>query len=99
MAGELTVDDEELRALRDAMTSLGTSARGIAGPDATAAMGATLPGSHVAWVARQVASVLERQLGTAGGRLAGLGDAARSSAASYVRSDEIPAHLFDRLGR
>lgn len=99
MSGELTVDDDELRALREAMTSLGTSARDTSGPDATAAMGATLPGSHVAWVARQVASVLERQLATAGDRLAGLGDVARSNAASYVRSDEIPAYLFDRLGR
>ena len=99
MAGELTVDDEEIRALSDALTSLGTSARSTPGPDATAAMGGALPGSHVAWVARQVASVLGRQLDTAESRLAGLGDAARSSAASYVRSDAIPAHLFDRLGR
>lgn len=99
MSGELTVDDDELRALRDAMTSLGISARDTSGPAATAAMGSTLPGSHVAWVARHVASVLERQLATTGDRLVDLGDVARSNAASYVRSDEIPAYLFDRLGR
>jgi hypothetical protein len=99
MSGEMTVDDHELRALGDALTSFGASTRGGSGPDATAAMSTTLPGSHVAWVARQVASVLERQLATVGDRLTGLGDAARTNGANYVRSDEIPAYLFDRLGR
>ncbi|QZN86247.1 hypothetical protein [Cellulomonas sp. C5510] len=99
MKGEMTADDGELRALATTLSGLSAEARGIDASDAVAAAGAAVPGSHVGSISAPVASALARVACATADRLMGLGDTARANASAYVRADEIPAHLFDRLGR
>ncbi|MCC2307180.1 hypothetical protein [Cellulomonas chengniuliangii] len=95
----LTVDENEQRALSAAFVTWARAVRETAAPDAMAGMSAAIPGSHLAWVAGQIGAVLQNQISSAEGRLARLADAAQSTNAHYTASDEIPARLFDRLGR